>query len=208
MELRIDMLRQMDRKFYDGSVFREDEVAHLQSAYGYEGDEDRYHAKMRVVSNYASMEDIKRHVLAMRPELDMRCWSLQNRYGDAVVNVGGESICIPEGMMERLKADHVHSGIYMDTADSWSMELRYQEKEWLEKSVGIFPGYVEMPKIRALLSWQMRHFGGMGEESLLDELRERTETMYISAHDVFGFLDAALAYGRRRKMALYAFLDD
>lgn len=205
MILRLQTLKPVPAQFRTGRRFREDELIILDQDYGFTGAEDKYHVKIRTVSNYASMDDIKTYVKQSRPDLDMSIWSMCPLYGgSARVSVCKESIYVPADIMNTLKKDHEHSSVYICSVNDWQMELSRDERIWLED---VIPCYVDMTKIKKLLSRRLYHIGAKEENELAYKTEEYVESSLYN-HDIFGFLCSAQAYARCKRLALYATLEN
>ena len=204
--LNLTVLRPVGAAFRDDRSFVDEELKALSPAYGYTGPEDKYHAKIRVRSNYASMADIGAYLSSLRPDLNLRCWSMRHTHrGGAVISVGEEQIPLSEDVMESLKQDHEQDTIYENPDREWQLEVPWEEKDWLQE---LLPCYIDQSVIKRLLVARM---SGIGQEMDPDWLAAKVDdyTEYGNQKtDFFGFLITANAYAKRKQMALYASLGD
>ena len=199
--LELRMLRKIPKKYLEDRPYADAELAGLEDLWAADGLNDAYHAKIRSVSRYASSEDIKTAIAAMRPDLDMSCWSYQLIAGGAVAaHIQGEKIVLDQAATAAIERDHEAVRTYENQEQAWSIEIPRDDVLWLEKCL---PGYLDAKAITKLARARLAYARQNSLENL-DERAAEQSSMPGLFPDIMGFLCGAVAVSGKRRLPVYA----
>lgn len=199
--LELRMLRKIPKKYLEDRTYQCAELAGLEDLFRSGVPADAYHAEIRSESRYASSEDIKDRIAAMRPDLDLSCWSYRWMPDRSVrASVGGETVDLDKETIASLEAPHVSVRAYENLEQAWSIEVPCRDAAWLEKRL---PCYLDARSVAALAEARLAY----ARKDALEDLDERSaeqSSMPGLFPDVFGFLCDAAAIASKRRLPVYA----
>lgn len=202
-ELEIRILKKIPDKYTPGQVL--DEIP-LDFCYGHEPfADDPYHIRLYRRSHYASMDDIKKFILAKHPEYDMHTWSMRGGCMDGPVRCSGCDwvLTISEEEMEGIKTEHIDEGLYEWCIGRFILELPYAVYDWMNI---IQPFKVTKKAVRDMSKHQMEWFA----KCTRHELEDMVEGPVYNGLDcdVPGFLAAAMFYAKKMRGTAFARIVD
>ena len=202
--LEVQLLRPVSRRYKSNPDKIWPEIpSELAQAYGPEPPDDTWHVRLKTISRYCSMDELKQYIAMTRPGFDLSAsWSMTggiDNFSDVLVSAGGKSLRIPAGEYDALKSDHVISNWYAVRDAEWAMDNLYGDYDWLKP---FLPGYIRAETLQALLRARIGH-AAADENNAIDRLDNE-----YGRHDILGFLADAYALAKTRKCALWACLSD
>lgn len=201
------MLRRIPVKYRQLGTITADKLPEsLDRIYGPTPEEDdSYHVTIDIRSIYWTMDDIKKHIMASHPGLDLSTWSMTGGYGGQPIVAkfnDGTVVKIPEDIYDTFASEHVDAVRFEDVPNSWSIELPYGEHEWLEP---ILPCYVNEKLLASLYKYRLAFARKSDPQDLLDRM-SGTEYENGIEPDILGFLSDGLALAKCNRCALWACL--
>lgn len=188
-EFCIRVLKPVPKKFHEDRVFEDSEIsaAGLEITYG-KGLNDRYHVPVKSRSIYASMDDIKEHIMSVMPGITIGNWGMRQGYGFCHCFGDNWNYDIPDSVVESLKRPHIIDTTVILCENSWSVED--YDAEWLGKEC---PMYITKRSINNALAGYLAHLGKEEPETLSWEITR--EEAY--ARNVFSSMCAAYVYAEK-----------
>jgi len=169
MDVVFELLRSIpEDRLAPGSVIRDDKVPYNTCWQG-RFKPDAWHVPVKVVSTYASMEDVKAYATAKRPDMNTSNWSY-SRVGRGEVTVrwgDGEVLRISPAEMAGIEREHVDDYLATDEYGSW--QLSCLKEEW-PASFGYGPVRIDAAAIDALRDAESVRLAGMDEEELAEQM--------------------------------------
>lgn len=208
--LELQTLRRIPKKYRkDPDKVWPEQPAGLDRAYNDAAKlEDAWHVKLITLERYCSMDELKTWLHENHPDLVLSpSWSMTGgTYGSdvRVTDYTGRTITIPNGIYENLKTDHADASVYEIVEDAWSVDLGYNQLEWLNK---ILPCYVDARVLKKLLDGRVK----LARESDTGGLQDRiSDTGYTGnfGPDVIGALADGMEYAKRNGCVLRARIVD
>lgn len=200
--LKIRILGKIPKEYKSGMVLDENSIG-LTGCWDEIG-EDKYHVKLKERSVYASIDDIKTHILSINPKCDMSFWGLHRKHsGGGKAYGNGWEMHISSAQLQSLEREHVSEMVYENVLKEWFIEVPYGEKKTLE---GLFPGYVNLKLLHACSDTMLASYKGISMD-LMDNFMEELE--YPHGRPIcLPALQAAYAYASANGKKCFARLTD
>lgn len=199
-ELYANILKPIPDKFRENRIFNKKELSDAGLAYAYDHKlpDDRFHASLKVRSEYTGMDDVKAYLKAKMPERtdnDFRIWGMTEQSDKSVCCHGDTwSYVISKDEMERLASSHVNETTVMLRTKSF--ELSDVDADWIAKQC---PAYANASTLDSILARYMNHL----KRKTLDELIERMEDPYVESGNALCRICEAYAYAEKTGGTVY-----
>ena len=167
--------------------------------------EDPWHVALATRDFYCSMDELKAHLAATRPELDFGgSWSMSagpGGTGISFVDSAGVHGTMGADEYESVKTWHENRRIYRLPESSWCIDLYYGQDAWIAPAL---PCYVDKQVIMRLAAARIAHARKSDAQALVDRISETGYGAMCPEPDLIGALIDGMEYARRGRLKLRA----